>query len=73
MCLRRYLSSKTKPELEELKEQINLTEEEYEIFELLSKNKSIVQISIEICMSERTVCYKIKQIKKKINKIEGGE
>ena len=36
MRLGKYLSSLTKPELEELKEQLNLSDDELEVFEHLS-------------------------------------
>ena len=40
MRLGKYLSSLTKPELEELKEQLNLTESEAEVFKMLSVGKT---------------------------------
>ena len=38
MRLGKYLSSLTKPELEELKEQLNLSDDELLVFDNLSKN-----------------------------------
>ena len=40
MRLGKYLSSLTKPELEELKEQLNLSDDELKVFNNLSKNRS---------------------------------
>ena len=45
MRLGKYLSSLTKPELEELKELLNLSDDELKGFENLSKNRSKVTIA----------------------------
>lgn len=55
MRLGKYLSSLTKPELEELKEQLNLTESESEVYDMLSAGKSNTNIADKICVCERTV------------------
>lgn len=63
------LSKLTKPELEEILENANLTEDEQIVFDLLSKGKTITEISLEISVCERTVNRRIQKIKNKINKI----
>ncbi len=65
------LSKLTKPELEEILENANLTEDEQIVFDLLSKGKTITQISLEISVCERTVNRRILKIKNKINRLEG--
>lgn len=65
------LSKLTKPELEEILENANLTEDEQIVFDLLSKGKTITEISLEISVCERTVNRRIKKIKNKINRLEG--
>ena len=59
----------TKPELEYILENANFTEEQEEIFRRLTDRKgrqSIVQISMEMPISESTVKRRIRQIKNKI-------
>ena len=48
MRLGKYLSSLTKPELELLKEQLNLSDDEEPIFNHLSKGRSKVAVSESI-------------------------
>ena len=69
MRLGKYLSSLTKPELEELKEQLNLTESEAEVFKMLSVGKSKTIIADKICVCERTVTRISRKISIKIEKI----
>ena len=69
MILGKYLSSLTKPELEELKEQLNLSDDELEAFEHLSKNRSKVTIADKCLVSVSTVDNRIKSINKKIMRI----
>lgn len=69
MRLGKYLSSLTKPELEELKEQLNLTESENDVFEMLSAGKSNISISVKICVSERTVIRISQKISKKMERL----
>lgn len=68
MRLGKYLSSLTKPELEELKELLNLTEEEEKVFTRVSKGHSVGKISSDLNMSERTVSRRIEEISLKIQK-----
>ena len=69
MRLGKYLSSLTKPELEELKELLNLSDDELKVFENLSKNRSKVTIADDCLVSVSTVENRIKSINKKIMRI----
>ena len=42
---------------------VNLSDEQIKILDMLIKKESIVKISMEIGMSKRTVSYEIKKIK----------
>ena len=64
-------SELTKPELDFILKYANFTEEEEDIFKLLSRGKSIIEIAEHIMICERTVNRKVKKIKKKIGKLEG--
>ena len=70
MRLGKYLTSLTKPELEELKELLNLTEDEEMIFKGLSKGKSKVSISTDCLVSVGTVSNRIKSIQNKVDRIK---
>ena len=69
MRLGKYLSSLTKPELEELKELLNLSDDELKVFNNLSKNRSKVTIADDCLVSVSTVDNRIKSINKKIMRI----
>ena len=69
MRLGKYLSSLTKPELEELKEQLNLTDDEEMVFVQLSKGRSKIVVADNCRISERTVSYKIESIVKKLERL----
>ena len=73
MRLGKYLSSLTKPELEELKEQLNLSDDELAIFENLSKNRSKVTIAENCLVSVSTVDNRIKSINTKLFRLQGGD
>lgn len=62
MLLRDY----TKPELENFVEKCNFTDNELQYFNLKSKDKSIVQISYEMNISERQVSVLAKRVKSKM-------
>lgn len=64
------LSELTKPELEQIKENANFTDEELRIFKLLSQDKSITDIAVRMSASSRTINRKISKIKQKISKLE---
>lgn len=67
--LGKYLSSLTKPELERIQEQLNLTDDEEMVFLQLSKGRSKVMIADSCKISERTVGNRIACISKKIKRL----
>lgn len=71
MRLGMLLSSLTKPELEELKERLNLTDDELLIFDLLSRGKSNTCICDKCVLSSSALDRKISKIKAKINRLKG--
>lgn len=71
MRLGRYLSSLTKPELEELKDQLNLSDDELPVFENLSKNRSKVTIADNCLVSVSTVDNRTKSISAKLIRLKG--
>lgn len=71
MRLGKYLSSLTKPELESLKEQLNLTEDEEKVFLQLSKGRSKVSTADNCGISTGTVDNRIKDIKRKLLRLGG--
>ena len=72
MRLGKYLSSLTKPELEELKDLLNLTDDEEMVYKRLAKGKSKTQISSECLVSISTVDNRIRDINYKLSKIRSG-
>ena len=73
MRLGKYLSSLTKPELEYLKEQLNLSDDELIVFDNLSKNRSKVTIADNCLVSVSTIDNRIKSINSKLNRLKGGD
>ena len=71
MRLGKYLSSLTKPELEEITTNANFTDDEQKIFELLKKDKCITEIAISLCVCERTINRRMKNIDSKISEVGG--
>ena len=69
MRLGKYLSSLTKPELEELKKQLNLTESESEVYDMLSVGKSNTNIADKICVCDRTINRISQKIMNKIHRV----
>ena len=69
MRMGKFLSSLTKPELEEIVTNANFTDEEQKIFEFLKKDKCIAEIAINLCVCERTINRRIKNIDNKISKV----
>lgn len=69
--LGKYLSSLTKPELEELKDQLNLTDDEEMIFCQLSKGRSNVIVADNCRVSLSFVDSRIKSISIKVNRLGG--
>lgn len=64
-----YLSSLTKPELEKLEEQLNLTDDEAPVFFGLSKGRSKTRIAGDNLISISTVDKRTRSIAKKLNRI----
>ena len=69
MRMGKFLSSLTKPELEEIVTNANFTDEEQKIFEFLKKDKCIAEIAVNLCVCERTINRRIKNIDSKISKV----
>lgn len=69
MRLGKYLSSLTKPEVERLRDELNLTEDEEIIFNKLAKGKSKVSIADECLVSVGTVSNRISAIQSKVYRI----
>ena len=70
--LGKYLSSLTKPELEELKEQLNLTDDEEIVFLQLSKGRSKTVVADNCRVSLPTIDNRIRCINIKLQKLRGG-
>lgn len=64
------LSKFTTPKINYLKENLNLTEDEEIVFDMLSKHKTRIQIADRLQMSIRTVDNRVKDIKMKIQDLE---
>lgn len=60
------LSFLSREKSKEYKEKMNLTEDEEKIFDMLTKNYSVVKIADVMQMSTRTVDRRIKNIKLKM-------
>lgn len=65
------LSKLTKPELEQIVENANFTDEEFEVFKLLTKGKTITEIAQQVSVCNRTVNRRVNKIMSKINRLEG--
>lgn len=59
----------TKDEYEYLKDKLMLNEEMSKILEMKIKNKSIVEMSMELNVSESTISRRIDKLKKKIMRV----
>lgn len=69
MRIGKYLSLLTKPELEEIENKANFSDEEKIIYYMLSKKKSLTEISINNQISISTLKRRINSIKWKVGKI----
>ena len=69
MRLGKYLSGLTKPELEELRENLNLTDDEDMVFMQLSKGRNKTYIADNCMISISTVDNRIKAINSKIDRL----
>lgn len=59
----------TEPECEHFRRQCNFTPDEMAVFNLRVKDRSLVEISLALGMSEATVNRRIRDIKKKIVRV----
>lgn len=59
----------TKKEIENIKSQIYLTKEEEQVLEFWLKEATIIETSIKLNMSERTVCRRRKSITSKMKRV----
>ena len=73
MRLGKYLSSLTKPEVEEIKTNCNFTDDELKVFNGLVKGNTVSRIALDCCMSERTVERKFDKINSKIMSLKERE
>lgn len=64
------LSFLSREQSEEYKRKMNLTDDEEKIFDMLTKNYSIVKIADVMQMSTRTVDRRIKNIKLKMSVVD---
>ena len=71
MRLGKYLTTLTKPELEELKEMLYLTDDEELVFCQLSKGRSKIMVADNCRISISSVDSRIRTISFKLNKIRG--
>lgn len=69
----KYLTTLTKPELEKLKENLNLTEDESLIFDNISKGYTLKKIEYLCNMSESTIIRKQENIFNKIERMKEVE
>lgn len=69
MRLGKLLSSMTKPELEEIRENLNLTDDEDMVFMQLSKGRNKTYIADNCMISISTVDNRIKAINSKIDRL----
>lgn len=58
------------PRINYLRKNLNLTEDEEQVFDLLVKNKTIKEISDRVQISPRSVARRIAMIKRKMNDME---
>lgn len=59
----------TKPECDRFRELCNFTDDERKVFDMRVTGKSIIEISLALCMGEATVKRRIKGIKNKIYRV----
>lgn len=70
MRLGKYLSSLTKPELEHLKDELNLTDDEEAVFCNLSRGRSNLMTADKCGISPSTLDNRVKAISAKIRRLE---
>ena len=64
------LSRLTKPELEQIFQKANFTEDEEAVFKLLSRGKTITEIAQKINVCDRTVNRIVKRVYEKVGRLE---
>lgn len=69
MGRRNPLSEYTHPELEYFRQECNFTPDELAVFNLWSRDWSMVHIGMELSMSESTVKRRRSDIKRKLNRV----
>lgn len=67
--LPRRINEFTEPELDIFRRLCNFSDKERQYFELKAKDKSIIQISMEMNVSEATVSVYSKKVRQKILKV----
>lgn len=72
MRLGKYLSGRTKSELTELKEELNLSDDELLVFTELSKGRSIVAVADKCGISTATVSNRERDILLKLKRMKGA-
>ena len=72
MRLGKYLSSLTKPELDYLRVNLSLTDDEELIFDLVAKNKSLTEVSIKTEFSVTTIKRRKNDILQKVGRLNNG-
>ena len=72
MRLGKYLSSLTKPELDYLKTNLSHTDDEDMIFDLVSKNKSLTEVSMKTGFSVTTIKRRKNDILQKVGRLNNG-
>ena len=73
MALRKLVNNLTKSEFEQLKIELNMTDEEEKIFDLIKKGKSNIQIADACCCSLATIGNRIAHIKSKMERLGKNE
>lgn len=71
MGLGTKLSKLTKPELEELEQYLNLTDDEEMVFRELARGKSRTAIADKCLVSTSTISNRIKNIETKMSRFNG--
>lgn len=70
MKMGKYLSTLTKPELEELKSNCDFTKEELDLIYMLRNKNTNIEISQRMSVSVATVDRRVRDIKEKIKRCE---
>ena len=63
----------TKPELDYFREQCNFTDIERKCFDLKAKDRTNIQIAMELNVSESTVAVTMRRVRTKITKVLNWE